>query len=139
MRWLIALPAGGMLLLAGALATPPQPSTAGWMRLNNSYYAQAQTPANEPVIVKRSINLTEEDRHTIREIVLKDSKVSPEKSSDKVEIGDKSPESITTYEFPDLATSKIGALKSQKYFIKDGAIVIVSSNDGKVADIIKPE
>ena len=138
MRPLIELPAAGVLVLVGALFGAPDTGSAALMR-STTRLAQAQAPAGEPVIVKRSINLTEEDRHTIREIVLKDSKVAPDDNKQKVEIGDAVPKTITTYEFPELASSKITALKSQRYFIHDGAIVIVSSNDGKIADIVKPE
>jgi hypothetical protein len=136
MRSLIALPAGGILVLVGALFTAPETGTAARLR-GAAYYAQAQAPTNEPVIVKRTINLTEEDRHTIREIVLKDSKVAADTSAAKVEIGDQPPGSVVTYEFPALATGKIAALKSHRYFIKDDAVVIVDGNGGKVADIVK--
>jgi hypothetical protein len=136
MRSLIALPAGGVLVLVGALFTAPETGTAAWMR-GNTHYAQAQAPATEPVISRRTINLTEEDRHTIREIVLKDTKVTPDTSDAKVAIGDAPPGSVVTYEFPTLATSKISALKSHRYFIKDDAIVIVDGNGGRVADIVK--
>ena len=138
MRPLIELPAAGVLVLVGALLGAPDSGSAALIRATTRL-VQAQVPAGEPVIVKRSINLTEEDRHTIREIVLKDSKVSPDSNKAKVEIGDAAPKEVTTYEFPELAVEKIPALKSQRYFIHDGAIVIVSSNDGKVADIVKPD
>ena len=138
MRPLIELPAAGALVLVGALLGAPDTGSAALMR-SNTRLAQSQAPAGEPVIVKRSINLTEEDRHTIREIVLKDSKVAPDANKQKVEIGDTVPKEVTTYEFPELATSKVAALKSQRYFIHDGAIVIVSSNDSEVADIVKPD
>ena len=138
MRPLIALPAGGVLVLVGALLGAPDTGSAALMR-STTRLAQSQPPAGEPVIVKRSINLTEEDRHTIREIVLKDSKIAPDTNKEKIEIGDAAPKGATTYEFPELATGKIPALKSQRYYIHDGAIVIVSSNDGKIADIVKPD
>ncbi len=144
LRSLIALPAGGMLVLVGALFGAPDAGKAALIHINtaHTYLAQAQAPApaTEPVLVKRTINLTEEDRHTIREIVLKDSKVAPDTRPLKIAIGDEVPKEITTYEFPELATTKISALKSHRYFIKDGGVVIVAGNsDGRVADIVKPE
>lgn len=138
MRSLIALPAGGMLVLVGALFGAPDTGSAALMRLNNSYFAQTQTPA-EPVLARRTINLTEQDRHTIREIVLKNSRVTPDTRPAKIEIGDPVPKEITTYEFPELATAKISALKSHRYFIKDGSVVIVGASDGTVADIVKSD
>jgi len=136
MRPLIELPAGGALVLIGALLGAPDTGSAALMR-TTTRVVQSQPPAGEPVIVKRSINLTEEDRHTIREIVLKDSKVPPDTSSSKLGIGDTAPGSVVTYEFPQLATSKIAALKSHRYFIKDDTVVIVDANGGRVADIVK--
>jgi len=142
LRPLIALPAGGMLVLIGALFGAPDTGKAALIHLNynRTYFAQAQAPATEPVLAKRTINLTEQDRHTIREIVLKDSKVAPDTRPVKIEIGDEVPKEITTYEFPELAGNKISALKSHRYFIKDGGVVIVSGgSDARVADIVKPE
>ena len=142
LRPLIALPAGGMLVLIGALFGAPDTGKAALIRMNynHTYFAQAQAPATEPVLTKRTINLTEEDRHTIREIVLKDSKVAPDTRPVKIAIGDEVPKEITTYEFPELAGNKISALKSHRYFIKDGGVIIVSGgSDARVADIVKPE
>ena len=55
---------------------PAQPRS----RRNKSRFAQAApstAPAEQPAISsRRTVNLTEEDRHTIREIVLKDTQVS---------------------------------------------------------------
>ena len=39
---------------------------------------------------------------------------------------------------PPLATGKIAALKSHRYFIKDDCVVIVETG-GKVADIVKDQ
>jgi hypothetical protein len=146
LRPLIALPAGGMLVLVGALFGAPDTGKAALIRMNYThtyYFAQAQAPATEPVLTKRTINLTEEDRHTIREIVLKDSKVAPDTRPLKIAIGDEVPKEITTYEFPELAGNKISALKSHRYFIKDGGVIIVSGgssgSDARVADIVKAE
>ena len=139
MRSLIALPAGGMLVLVGALFGAPDAGKAALIHMNSAHTYLAQAPGTEPVLVKRTINLTEEDRHTIREIVLKDSKVAPDTRPVKIAIGDEVPKEITTYEFPELAVSKISALKSHRYLIKDGGVVIVGSSDGRVADIVKPE
>ena len=138
MRSLIALPAGSALVIIGALFGAPETGSAALVR-SPTRVAQAQTPpADEPVIVKRTINLTEEDRHTIREIVLKDSKIEPDKSAEKVAIGEKPPGAVVTYEFPQLATSKIGALKSHRYFLKEDTVVIVDGG-GRVADIVKDQ
>ena len=48
----------------------------------------AQVPGDPPVSSKRSVNLNQEDRFTIREIVLKDKKVQKVPESTKVAIGE---------------------------------------------------
>ncbi len=98
-----------------------------------------QTPSQqEPIATsRRSVNLTEESRHIIREIVLKGSKVSPEIGTTRPQIGDIVPSSVTTYDFPEEVSSKISALKAYRYFIKDDAVVIVETSDSKVADVVK--
>ena len=98
-----------------------------------------QTPSQQEPIAnsRRSVNLTEENRHIIREIVLKGSKVTPEIGTSRPQIGDIVPTSVTTYDFPEEVSSKIAALKSYRYFIKDDAVVIVEANESKVADVVK--
>lgn len=100
----------------------------------------AQAPSQEPIATsRRSVNLTEENRHIIREIVLKGSKVSPDIGTAKPQIGDIVPTSVTTYDFPEEVSSKIAALKAYRYFIKDDSVVIVDASESKVADVVKSE
>lgn len=101
----------------------------------------AQTPSlQEPIATsRRSVNLTEENRHIIREIVLKGSKVSPDIGTAKPQIGDIVPTSVTTYDFPEEVSGKIAALKSYRYFIKDDSVIIVDAGESKVADVVKGE
>lgn len=107
----------------------------------NQYQRLAQTPSQqEPIATsRRSVNLTEENRHVIREIVLKDSKVSPETSTARPQIGDIVPTSVTTYDFPEEISSKIAALKAYRYFIKDDAVIIVDASESKIADVVKSD
>ena len=138
MRSLQALPLGTLLVVFAALFGPPEAGTAAFVR-TSSQSNVAQAPAGDapPISSQRTINLTEEDRHTIREIVLKDVNVRKEPDATKAAIGDTPPQGVVTYEFPTLLSSKIPALKSHTYFVKGEEIVVVDAKSGKVADIVK--
>src|SRR5262245_32616678 len=99
MRSLQTLPLGMLLVIIAALVGPPDTGTAAFVRAGNANLAQA--PAGEPPAIssRRTINLTEEDRHTIREIVLKDLNVRKESDGVKTAIGDAPPQGVVTYEF----------------------------------------
>jgi hypothetical protein len=53
-------------------------------------------------------------------------------------IGDIVPEDVKLYSLPPLAAKKVAQAKSHLYFVKEGnnAIVLVSPNDRRVADVI---
>lgn len=141
MRSFLALPVGGLLVLVGGLFVAPESGSAA--RIHTLLAQAIQPPATAPAALpQRTINLTEEDRHTIREIVLKDPNVKKETGELKIAIGDKAPANVTTYEFPAFATGKIQALKSHRYFVSntDDVVIVDSSdgvNSGKIADIVK--
>ena len=141
MRPLLSLTAGIFVVVTGAVIGLPQPGTAAFAP-GKTRFAQAApstAPGEQPAISsRRTVNLTEEDRHTIREIVLKDSQVSRAPSSTKATIGDPPPSDVVTYEFSPQITDKISALQSLKYFVKaDDEIVIVDTKSDRVADIVK--
>jgi len=101
-------------------------------------FAQVLQSQQDPIATsRRSINLTEENRHVIREVVLKGSKVTPEIGTARPQIGDIVPSSVTTYDFPEEVSRKISALKAYRYFIKDDSVVIVEANESKIADVVK--
>ena len=96
-----------------------------------------QVPGDPPVVTKRTVNLNEEDRHTIREIVLKDRKVQKAPESTKVAIGEAVPQGVNQQPMPEDVTRKIPQLKNNTYFVKGDEIVIVEPKDNTVADIVK--
>jgi hypothetical protein len=86
----------------------------------------------------RTINLPQEQRFIIKENVkdldlLKAPKDAPET------IGDPVPQSIELYTFPPEVATKVSQARSHSFFIKEGnnAIVLVSPNDRRVADVIR--
>jgi hypothetical protein len=101
------------------------------------HIAQGPAPKDEPLVSSaRTINLTEENRYLIREIVLKDPKV-PKQSGAHAVIGDPAPAGIATQPFPDEVSEKVPALRSHRFFVADGAVVVVDPKSNKVADIVK--
>ena len=84
----------------------------------------------------RTINLTEENRYIIREIVLKDPNVHKQSGATAV-IGDPSPKGVAIQPFPAEVSQKIPALRSLAFFVTDGSVVIVDPKDNRVADIVK--
>jgi hypothetical protein len=132
---------GKALLLAASIVCGPVlvTTTDASLPARPLHIAQieAQTQKDEPVVSsERTINLTEENRYIIREIVLKDPNV-PRQIGAKAVIGDPAPAGIATQAFPDEVTGKVPALRSQRFFVADGAVVVVDPKTNKVADIVK--
>ena len=99
-------------------------------------FAQEQEkPAIAPL--PRTVNLTQEQRFIIKENV-KDLPLPKAPSSAPETIGDIVPEDIKLYSLPPVAAKKVAQAKSHLYFVKEGnnAIVLVSPNDRRVADVI---
>jgi hypothetical protein len=80
------------------------------------------------------LNLTLEQRHTIREFV-KDMKADA--ADVKTEIGEPIPQGITPRPIPSEVGQKVPQVKSHRFFVTAQQIVIVDPKDNKVADLIK--
>ena len=92
-------------------------------------------PAVAPL--PRTINLTEEQRHIIKENV-KDMAVPKAPANAPETIGDVVPLDIKLSPLPPLAGKKVAQARSHLFFVKKGndAIVLVSPDDHRVADVI---
>jgi hypothetical protein len=97
----------------------------------------AQIPGDPPVSTKRSVNLNQEDRHTIREIVLKDRKIQKAPENTKVAIGEAVPQGVNLQPIPEDVTRKIPQLKNNTFFVMGDEVVIVEPKDNTVAEIVK--
>jgi uncharacterized protein DUF1236 len=126
-----AIAASAMLIGSTAIAV------AGSEPIHIRYQQLAQLPTDPPVITKRSVNLNEEDRHTIREIVLKDRKVQKTPENSKVAIGEAVPQGVNLQPMPDDVTRKVPQLKNNTYFVMGEEVVIVEPKDNTVAEIVK--
>lgn len=99
--------------------------------------APAQVAPQQPQDVLApapKLNLTLEQRHTIREFV-KDMKVDA--ADAKAEIGEPIPQGITPRPMPSEVGQKVPQVKSHRFFLTAQQIVIVDPKDNKVADVIK--
>jgi hypothetical protein len=112
--WAMALTAG--FLLGGAIAQTP--------------------PDDKEPIPPRSIQLTAEQDHVIKEIVLKDMHIKQVPRSTGIRIGEKAPPDIELQTFPPLVAEKVPQVRTYKFFITENQIVVVSSQN-VIADIVK--
>jgi hypothetical protein len=90
-----------------------------------------------PPISTRTINLTAEQYHVIKENVLKGAEVESKGELPPVKIGDRVPTEVSLKSFPSDLSEKISSLKSHSYYIDKQRIVIVDPKDNTVADIIE--
>ncbi len=96
--------------------------------------------ANKPAVPPqpRTINLTQEQRFIIKENV-KDLGLSKAPKDAPETVGDPVPQNIEIHPLPSEVASKVSQARSHSFFIKEGdnAIVLVSPNDRRVADVIR--
>ena len=101
---------------------------------------EAQVPSTAPVVKPAdTVNLTMEQRHIIKEIIVKDMKITePQDQAAKVptKVGDTVPAGIPLKPMPVEVSSKIPQLKSHSYLVRDDKVVIVDPKDNKVAALI---
>jgi hypothetical protein len=99
--------------------------------------AWAQTAPQQPQDVLApapKLNLTLEQRHTIREFI-KDMKADA--ADVKAEIGEPIPQGVSPRPMPAEVGQKVPQVKSHRFFLTAQQIVIVDPKDNKVADVIK--
>jgi len=95
--------------------------------------AQNAPPAVAPT---PRLTLTAEQEYIIREIILKDSNVQKQNTAPET-IGDVVPEDVKLYPLPQDVIQKVPQARSHMFFIKDDEVILVSSSDRRVADVIK--
>ena len=107
--------------------------------LFSSQEALRAQDVSKPAILPqpRTINLTQEQRFIIKENV-KDLGLSKARKDAPETIGDPVPQDIGLHSLPPEVATKVPQARSHLFFTKDGdnAIVLVSPNDRRVADVI---
>ena len=124
--------AAAFATLLGSAASMAQPGFA-----HESPIGLAQAPGEPPVSSSRTVNLNEEDRHTLREIILRDMKVEKAPDNIRVSVGEAVPQGVKLQPIPADVTRKVPQIKNNTFFVKGDEIVIVEPKDNTVADIVK--
>ena len=76
-----------------------------------------------------------QQEYIIREI-LKDTNVQKENSAPET-IGDVVPDDVKLYPLPAEVMQKVPQARSHMFFVRDDEVMLVSSSDRRVADVIK--
>jgi hypothetical protein len=98
----------------------------------------AQTPQQQPgapAAATRTVNLTLEQRHVIREL-LREVKVKPV-DEPKVAAGDEVPAKVELQAMPALIGQKVPSIRSHRFYMTQQQIVIVDPQDKKVVEVIE--
>jgi hypothetical protein len=98
--------------------------------------ANAQVNAPPSVAPAPRLTLTAEQEYIIREIIFKDFNVAKENSAPET-IGDVVPDDVKLYPLPPEVAQKVPQARSHMFFVKDDEVILVSSSDRRVADVIK--
>jgi len=103
---------------------------------------EAQVPSTAPVVKPAdTVNLTMEQKHIIKEIILKDLKVAEpaDQQAAKVptQVGETVPSGIPLQPMPVEVSAKVPQLKSHSFLVKNDKVIVVDPKDNKVAALIE--
>ena len=102
---------------------------------------EAQVPSTTTPVVKPAdtVKLTMEQRHTIKELIIKDLKIEPQNNTASIptQVGQTVPSGIPLQPMPVEVANKVPQIKSHSFVVKDDHVVIVDPKDNKVAALIE--
>ena len=89
-----------------------------------------------------TVNLTMEQRHVIKEIIIKDMKIAEpqdQAANAKVptQVGDTVPSGIPLQPMPVEVSAKVPQLKAHSFLVKNDQVVIIDPKDNKVAALVE--
>jgi len=89
-----------------------------------------------------TVNLTMEQRHIIKEIVVKDMKIEPPQEQSQVAkvpmtVGEVVPAGIPLKPMPVEVSSKVPQVKSHSILVKDDKVLIIDPKDNRIAALIQ--
>jgi hypothetical protein len=93
--------------------------------------------AQQMPAASRSIKLTAEQGHTIKEFLLKDPAIKKAETTAAVAPGDPAPQGVELRPFPSDLADKVPALKTHVFYVKGEQVVIVDPKDNTIADVIQ--
>ena len=103
----------------------------------------APAPSTAPVVKPAdTVNLTMEQKHIIKEIILKDLKVTePADQTAKAKVptgvGETVPSGIPLQPMPVEVSAKVPQLKSHSFLVKNDKVIVIDPKDNKVAALIE--
>ena len=101
----------------------------------------AKAPSTAPLMkAADTVNLTMEQRHIIKEIIIKDMKITePADQGAKVptEVGQAVPAGIPLQPMPVEVAAKVPQLKAHSFLVKNDKVIIIDPKDNKVAALIE--
>ena len=111
--------------------------------LTLSLPVEAQIPSTSGTAPSQSaetVNLTMEQRHIIKEIVLKDMKIAP--PQDQVAkvpavVGEVVPSGIPLQPMPVEVAAKVPQVKSHSILVKDDKVLIIDPKDNRIAALVQ--
>jgi Protein of unknown function (DUF1236) len=99
--------------------------------------AAAQAPVQKELPPPaRTINLTLEQRHIIKEF-LKDSKVDKAPDGLNVGVGDELPEKVALHDMPAEVGQKVPQVKTHKFVVIASKVLLIDPKDRKIAEVIE--
>ena len=98
------------------------------------------TPSTTPVMKPAdTVNLTMEQRHVIKEIILKDLKITEtadQAAKVPTEVGQAVPAGIPLQPMPVEVAVKVPQIKGHSFLVKGDKVVVIDPKDNKVAALI---
>jgi hypothetical protein len=98
--------------------------------------AQAQGPEAQGPTTTRTVKITLEQRHIIRELV-RELKVNPSKEELKVGEGDEVPGNVELQPVPPLIGQKVPQIKAHRLYVTARQILLVDPQDKRVVEVIE--
>jgi hypothetical protein len=102
---------------------------------------EAQVPSTAPAVQQQeTVNLTMEQRHVVKELILKEMKITPppdQAGKVPTKVGDTVPSGIPLQPMPVEVSAKIPQLKAHSFLVKDDKVIIIDPKDNKVAALVE--
>ena len=123
-----------LLIAAAAALTLSMPVIAQVPGTSPSAPGSPSQPSAE------SVNLTMEQRHVIKELIVKDMKIAPpaeQAARVPTKVGDVVPAGIPLQPMPVEVAAKVPQLKAHSFIVRDGKVVIIDPKDNRVAALVE--
>ena len=108
----------------------------GFATIAHAQIPPATPPQRELAPTNPKLNLTLEQRYTIKEII-KDVKTAATPADVQAAVGEPIPQGINPQPMPSDVAQKVPQVKAHRYFLTAEQVVIVDPKDNRVVEVIK--